>query len=157
MTTKKFIFAFFLFYLSFFSVPISAQPLINKHVVMVEVYSEYSGIPPTILRLLIKPNSIERFLGDPTCQTIGKQISCDINSVKGEIVNYPEDLITQLPQAFLEKSNDLYSSLNDGGGWLIIITFDDGSSNTWGIFQSEENYSPEIQLFLKKISAILMQ
>lgn len=122
---------------------------------MVAVYSQYSMFPSTILRLVIKPNSVERFLDNPVCTLNEKDMSCNFDSVKGELINYPEDLLQQIPQEFLEKSNDVYTSLNDGGGLLIIITFDDNSRNIWGIFQPEENYSREVQSFLKKINDIL--
>lgn len=154
MTITKSISIFALF-LSLFCMQVYAQTDTNKNVVMVSVSNVYSTFPPSILRLVIKQDSIERFLDDPVCSSQEGIVSCDFANRKGEIVNYPENLLRQIPQEFLKGSNNIHSSLNDGGGFLIVIFFDDGSKNSWGIFQSSYSYSPEIQSFLQKIATLL--
>lgn len=131
-----------------------AQTDKNKNVVMVSVSNVYSTFPPSILRLVIKQNSIERFLDAPVCSSQEGIVSCDFANRKGEIVNYPENLLRQVPQEFLKGSNNIHSSLNDGGGFLIIIFLMMAVRTLGGFFNQAIPTPPEIQSFLQKIATL---
>jgi len=119
----------------------------TKEVVMVTVYDVYSEPRVPVLRLIITGDMLQKPVGESSFLLNEEELV----NIETEKIVYHENLFHQVPQEFINGSNDSYSNPFDGGGNLIFITFSDGSHNEWGIFLPEESYSEEIQSFLKKI------
>lgn len=141
----------FLSIFTLFVTPVCAEESIEKKVEMVTVYDVYSLPRVPMLRLIITANTLQKPVGEYGFLYRKDELA----NIKAKDVVFHENLFYQIPQDFLNRSNDSFSSPNDAGGCSIYIIFDDGSINTWGIFFPEKSYSEDVQLFLKKINSIM--
>lgn len=87
----------------------------------------------------------------------------DINPVEIILtdINYSDNLLHSIPQEFLQDgTNDPYkggpSEVFDMPGYLIIVTFEDGTKNTRRMFDFfGDYYADETRLYLHKITNII--
>lgn len=136
-----------------------AENRIEKKIQLINIYTTApNNYTPSELVLVITDNKIQK----PVYHYYYNNE--DINPVEIILtdINYSDNLLHFIPQEFLQDgTNDPYRAgptpiYDDIPGYLIIVTFEDGTKNTRRMFDFlGDDYADETRLYLHKITNII--